>query len=350
MKDYYEVLELQKGASKDEVKKAFRRLAAKYHPDKKTGDEHKYKEITEAYAVLGDDKKKAEYDAYGHSFQGGGGGFNWADFSQAGNAQGFSFDINDIFENFGFSGQQHSRVKKGTDISIALDITFKESIFGTERKVMITKNATCEYCSGSGAKKGTELITCTTCGGQGKVQQASQSIFGQQFTTVRTCSVCNGIGKVPKEKCPHCTGTGVCRIQEEVTIKIPAGIQNNEVLGMRGYGNAIKDGEAGDLYVHIKVPEDSTIKRVGNNLYKDIPIKITDALLGNEYTVTTLDGDVTIVIPPGITHGELLRVKERGVPTPSGRGDFMCKIIVETPKKLSKKATKLIEELRGEGV
>jgi molecular chaperone DnaJ len=354
-KDYYKILELQKGASRDEVKKAFRKLAAKYHPDKKTGDEAKYKEITEAYAVLGDEKKKAEYDTYGQSFNGAGpsggfGGFDFSGFQQGGfNGQGFEFDLNDIFENFGFGGGARQQTQRGRDVSIDINLTFKESLFGVTRKVLITKNNTCQECEGSGAKKGTELTTCSTCNGQGKVRETRQSIMGS-FTTVRECAACHGKGQVPKERCPHCAGAGVARTEEEISIKVPLGISNGEVIRMTGRGEAIPHGQPGDLYIKVHVEPHPTIKREGTNLTSKLPIKLTDALLGATYTVDTMDGPVEIKIPAGIAHGELLRIKGKGVPHDGGRGDFMVKISIETPKKLSRKARKLVEELQQEGI
>jgi molecular chaperone DnaJ len=353
MKDYYTILGLQKGASKDEVKKAFRKKASEYHPDKKTGNEEKYKEVTEAYAVLGDQKKKAEYDTYGQSFSGGGagggqgfGGFDFSGFQQGGG--GVEFDINDIFQNFGFGGggQQSPR---GRDVSVDINLQFSESIFGVTRKLLITKNNTCDTCDGSGAKKGTEMDSCSTCGGQGKVRENRNSIMGS-FTTVRECSTCHGTGKVPKEKCGTCAGVGVRRSEEEISIKVPAGIQNGEVIRMTGRGEAVPNGQPGDLYIKVHVEAHKTIKREGSTLTTQLPVKLTDALLGGSYTVVTLDGDTEIKIPAGIAHGELLRIKGKGVPTDHGRGDFMVKISIETPKKLSRKAKKLVEELREEGI
>lgn len=355
MNDYYKILGLEKGASRDEVKKAFRKLAAKYHPDKKTGDEAKYKEITEAYAVLGDEKKKAEYDSYGHAFNNGGGGgaagFSWADFQQAAGAQGFEFDINDIFQNFGFGGGGGRQTARGRDISIDINLQFTDAVFGVTRKILLTKNVTCSHCTGSGAKAGTELTSCTTCGGSGRLHETRQSIMGS-FTTVRECSVCTGTGKVPKERCPHCAGAGITKAEEEITIKIPAGIQNGEVIRMTGRGEAMPHGQPGDLYIKVHVETHATIKRDGSTLSTTLPIKLTDALLGAQYQVDTLDGAIDINIPAGISHGELLRIKNKGVPLGSGtsRGDFMVKITVETPKHLSKKAKQLITDLQKEGI
>lgn len=356
MKDYYQILGLQKGASRDEVKKAFRKLAAQHHPDKKTGDEDKYKEITEAYAVLGDEKRKAEYDSYGHAFNnaGGqpGGGFSWGDFQQSGfGGQGFEFDINDIFENFGFGGGGGRRSARGRDISIDINLTFKDAVFGVERKILITKNSLCTHCEGSGAKSGTDLVTCTTCSGNGRIHETRQSIMGS-FTTVRECNICNGTGKVPKERCTHCAGAGVTRSEEEIRVAIPAGIQNGEVIRMTGRGEAMPKGQPGDLYIKVHVEAHPTIQRDGTTLSTTLSIKLTDALLGATYHVPTLDGQVEIAIPAGIAHGELLRIKNKGVPigTGSQRGDFLVRIKIETPKKLSRKAQKLVEELRSEGI
>ncbi len=358
MKDYYEVLGLHKGASRDEVKKAFRKLAAEYHPDKATGNEAKYKEITEAYAVLGDEKKKAEYDTYGHAYQnaGGGGagdfgGFNWADFQQGFSGQGgsFQFDINDIFESFGFGGGQQ-RQARGRDVSIDINLSFADAVFGTTRSVLLTKNNTCTHCEGTGAKKGTTQTTCTTCNGNGKIREARQSIMGT-FQTVRECATCHGTGKVPKERCGYCAGAGVMRQEEEISIKVPAGIQNGEVIRMTGRGEAMPRGQAGDLYIKVHVESHPSIKRDGTTLYTRLQIKFTDALLGSEYKVETLDGPVTLTIPAGITHGELLRIKSKGVPVDDrNRGDFMVKVEIQFPKSLSKSARKLIEELRKEGL
>src|SRR6056297_2193692 len=357
--NYYQTLGIEKNATKDEVKKAFRKLAAKYHPDKASGDEAKFKEISEAYAVLGDEKKRAEYDAYGHAFAGAGGGqgagfggFDFSGFQQAAGGQGFEFDINDIFENFGdvFGGGGRQRQRRGHDISIDINLTFKDSIFGTTRTVRLTKQSECEYCNGSGAKEGTELSSCTTCNGQGRVRETRQSIMGT-FQSVNVGESCQGSGQVPKEKCGHCAGVGVRRQEEEVEIKVPAGIQDGEVIRMTGRGEAIPGGQPGDLYIKVHVERDTKIKREGSNLIAELPVKLTDALLGNEYAVTTLDGSVTIKVPAGVSHGELLRIKGKGVPTSeSSRGDFLVKVRVETPAKLSRKARKLIEELRGEGI
>jgi molecular chaperone DnaJ len=359
-KEYYQTLGLEKGASKDEVKKAFRTLAGKYHPDKKTGDEAKFKEISEAYSILGNEKKKAEYDTYGHSFNGGGGqqggqqgagGFNWSDFQQAAGQQGgggFEFDMNDIFGGFG-GGQQ--RAARGRDISIDIELAFEDAIFGVTRKVLLTKTNKCTPCSGTGGKKGTEMKDCTTCNGQGKVREVRQSLMGQ-VQTVRECNVCMGRGKVPKEVCGDCAGAGVAQAEEEIEINIPAGIENGEMIRMTGRGEAISSGASGDLYIKIHVKSHKTIKRDRSTLHTNLHVKLSDALLGGTYKVATLDGDLDIKIPAGITHGEKLRIKNKGVPQgqSTSRGDFMTTIIIDLPQKLSRKAKKLIEELKAEGI
>lgn len=352
--DYYEILGLQKGATKDEVKKAFRKLASKYHPDKQTGDEAKFKEISEAYAVLGDDKKRAEYDTYGHAFQGAGGGagaqgfggFNWGDFQNAGQDGGFEFNINDIFGDvFGGGGRQ----ARGRDISMDIELAFADAVFGTTRKVLVTKNNTCSHCEGSGAKTGTDYVTCDTCNGNGKVRETRRSIMGT-FQTVRECSTCHGTGKMPKEKCEYCHGAGVVRSEDEIVIQVPAGIQHGEMIRMTGRGEAISHGVPGDLYIKIHVKPHASIQRDGTTLTTTLHIKLSDALLGNTYAVTTLDGIVEIKVPEGVKHAELLRIKGKGVPTGSSRGDFMVKIHIDIPQKLSRKARKLIEELKEEGI
>lgn len=356
-KDYYEILGVSKNASKDEIKRAFRKLAGQYHPDKKTGDEAKFKEISEAYSVLHDDKKKAEYDAYGHAFsgasggpQGGGfGGFDWSDFAQAaqGGGHGFEFDMSDIFGDM-FGGGRSGKAR-GRDISIDIELSFEESVFGTKRKVLLNKMNTCSVCKGSGAKPGTEMVTCVTCNGTGRIRETRQSILGT-FQTVRECNVCHGSGTVPKEKCGHCAGAGVRKSEEEIEVVVPPGIQAGEMIRMTGRGEAIPNGITGDLYIKVHVKPHPSITRDGANLVSKLHIKLTDALLGNSYSVATLDGPVDIKIPAGIKHGEILRLRGKGVGTGSNRGDFMVHIVIDIPQKLSRTARKLVEQLKEEGI
>lgn len=360
MKNYYEILGVDKKASKEEIKKAFRKLAHEYHPDKKSGSEEKFKEINEAYSILSDDKRRAEYDSYGRVFNNGAqaGGFSGTgpfDFNWAGSgAEGFGgqpfegFDLGDIFgEFFGGGGQKN---KRGRDISIDLEISFKESVFGTSRKVLIQKNSFCDLCAGSGAKKGTELNTCSVCNGQGKIREVKKSLIGS-FSVNRTCDKCNGKGKIPKEKCKNCMGLGILRKSQEINIMIPAGIENGEMIRLSGEGEAASGGSSGDLYVKIYVKQDKNFKKEGNNLITDLNIKLSDALLGSEYNVETLDGNLKVKIPENISFGEILRVKGRGVPIGKNqRGDLYIKINIVLPKKLSRNAKKIIEDLKREGI
>ncbi len=357
MKDYYAILGVERGASKDEIKKAFRVLASKYHPDKKTGDEAKFKEISEAYSILSDDKKRSEYDTMG-SYTAGGQGGPWSGFGgfggfQQNGQQGFEFDLNDIFENFGemFGGRSGAqrRQSRGHDISVDIELTFKEAVFGTRRSLKLMKNGTCVSCKGTGARAGTDMTECSTCNGNGKIRETRQSILGQ-FATVRECSACRGTGKMPKEKCPDCSGFGVRRSEDIVDINIPPGIDNGEMIRMTGRGEAVQGGVSGDLYIKIHVQPHATIKRDGDVLTTTIKVKLTDALLGTTYSVETLDGAVDIKIPEGVKHNEQLRIKGKGVPDGSNRGDFLVKVQIDMPQKLSKQARKLIEDLKKEGL
>ena len=349
-KDYYNILGIDKKATKVEIKKAFHKLAHKYHPDKKDGDEKKFKEASEAYSVLSDEKKRSEYDAYGQAFggnsnagpQGGFGGFGQ---QQQG---GFEFDLGDIFGDF--FGGRNSAKKRGSDISIDIEVTFSEAVFGVDRKILLTKNSFCKSCNGSGAKKGSEMETCSTCNGNGKVRETKQSFFGS-FSNVKVCEKCHGTGKLPKEKCKDCHGVGIQRKQEEINIKIPAGINNGEMIRLTGAGEAISGGMAGDLYIKVRVTPHKDFRKEGVDLKMDLEVKLSDALLGAEYTVETLDGKIKVAIPKGVSHGEMLRIKGKGVPvSESRRGDLFIKIKIKLPNKLSKKAKKLVEELKEEGI
>ncbi len=365
MKDYYQILGIQKGASDADVKSAFRKLAQKYHPDKKEGDEAKFKEVSEAYSVLSDKKKRAEYDTYGKTFAGGGpqqggfGGFDFSNFStgssfggqgfngQGFNGQSFEFDLGDMFGEF-FGGGRAQR--RGRDISVDIELTFKESIFGVERRLLISKLGTCDICSGTGAKPGTKLMTCPTCNGKGQIQESRSSFFGT-FTTSVICGKCAGRGQVPETACATCRGEGVLKKDEEILINVPAGVSDGEMVRMTGRGEALAGGQAGDLYIKLHVKQDPRFSRDGANILVSLPVKLTDALVGATYRVPTLEGDTVIEIPAGIVHGETIRVKGEGVPTSRGsRGDLIVRIDIQFPKKLSKSAKELIEKLRNEGI
>lgn len=349
-KDYYNILGVSKRASKEEIKKAFRKLAHKYHPDKKDGDEIKFKEVNEAYGILSDDKKRAEFDAYGKIFNDGGstgfGGFEGFAGGTGFNAQEFNFG--DIFSEF-FGGARQ-RVKRGRDISIDIAISFKESVFGTERKVLLTKTSKCSTCGGSGSKEHSEFKTCNICNGKGKIHETKSSLIGT-FTSVGSCDTCRGTGSIPKDKCGACKGFGVLKKEEEIAISIPPGISNGEMIRLSGAGEAVPDGMPGDLYIKVHVQEDKVFKKEGSNIRMDLNIKFTDALLGGEYTIATLDGDITVKIPAGVSFGEILRVKEKGVAiTKNHRGDLLICVRITLPAKLSRKSKLLIEELKKEGV
>jgi molecular chaperone DnaJ len=356
MKDYYQILGVAKDASEDDIKKAFRKLAQKYHPDKKGGDEAKFKEVSEAYAVLSDKNRRAQYDMGGQSFGGQAGGFGGFDFSQFSNGfggfqgsfnNGQEFDIGDIFgEFFGGGGQ---RTRRGRDISIDIELTFRESIFGTERRVLISKIGVCDECKGSGAEQGSKMMTCSSCNGKGEIRETRNTFFGA-FTSARTCPKCFGKGTVPERVCRKCHGEGVSRREEEIVVQVPPGIEDGEMVRMPGRGEAAVNGAAGDLYVKLHVKQDPMFVREGNNLVTVLKIKLSDALLGGRYTIKTLEADETIDIPPGVGHGEIIRIRGRGVPSQRGRGDIIVRTDIELPKKLSKEARVLVEKLRGEGL
>jgi len=360
-KDYYSVLGIPKNASKEEVKKAFRNLAHQYHPDKQSGNETKFKEINEAYQVLSDDRKRAEYDTYGSTFGGQGaaqggfgfgeGGFDFSGFANAGGFDGIEFDLGDMFGDFfGGMGGKKKRVSRGRDLSIDIELPFADAVFGAERKVLIGKTVLCGACGGKGAKEGIGMIPCASCNGQGRIHDTKRTILGT-FSTVKDCDTCRGKGEMPKEKCAECKGYGILRGEEEIEIIIPPGMKDGEVIRFSGKGDAVSDGIPGDLYVKIHCMGHKNFRREGNNLVMDLDIKLSDALLGSEYHITTLDGKITLKIPDGVSHGDTLRIREKGVPFDRGnRGDLLVKLNIKLPKKLSKKAREAFETLREEGV
>ncbi len=357
-KNYYEILGVEKSASKEDIKKAFRKLAHEYHPDKKGGNAEKFKEANEAYSILSDDQKRAQYDTYGQTFAGGAqgngfGGFDGFDFSGFTNGQGFSaegFDLGDIFGEF-FSGGRKSRAKRGRDISVDIELNFEEAVFGIERAFLLHKVSECKTCNGSGAKKGSETIECKQCNGKGKIREMKRSIFGS-IEMSRTCEACNGSGKVPKETCEACRGAGVLKQEEEIKIKVPSGIENGEMIRLSGAGESVKGGISGDLYIKVHVKKHKVFEKRANDLVMNLSILLSDALLGAEYDIHTLDGISKLKIPEGTNTGDVLQIKDRGVPTGIGknRGDIMVRITVAIPKKLSKSAKDLVQKLKGEGL
>lgn len=353
-KNYYETLGIDRKATQDDIKKAFRKLAQKHHPDK-GGSEDKFKEITEAYSVLSDEKRRREYDNYGQTFGGGpqggaagGNPFGGFDFSQG----GMEFDFSDLFGG-GFSdifGGGSPRARRGRDISIDIEVTFKESVLGGMREVLISKISKCDVCKGNGAKPGTEMKTCETCNGAGRVHETRNSMLGQ-FSSVRTCPTCEGVGKIPTEACDNCKGRGVLKRQEEIKVSIPAGIDGGEMIRMPGMGEAIKNGTSGDLYVKVHVKSDPVFRKDGLNLIMNAPLKLTDALLGTTLKVTTVEGKtLDVKVPPMTGAEETLRLRGKGINTDRGTGDLLIRLSATLPRKLSSKAKKAIEELRVEGL
>ena len=360
-KDYYEVLGVPKNSSKDELKKAFHKLAHKYHPDKNKGDDKMFKEVNEAYQTLSDDQKRAQYDQFGAdgpSFGGGGGGFNQGnmggfDFSGFQGQAGFDMgDLGDIFSDFfggGMRGGSQAE-RRGRDISTEITISFADAIFGITKKILLTKTSECETCHGSGGKPGAKQVTCSHCNGKGQIRETKRSILGT-FATTKMCDICNGSGTIPSEMCGTCKGAGVKKKEEEIEIRIPAGIEPGEMVRMTGLGEAVKNGTAGDLYIKINITRHPVFTREGQNLYMDLEIKLSEAILGAEHPIETLDGNVTMKVPEGIASGTQLRIREKGIPSSrSKRGDLIVKVIVKIPTKLSRKAKEAIELLKEEGL
>ncbi|MFA6226987.1 MAG: molecular chaperone DnaJ [Candidatus Paceibacterota bacterium] len=360
-KDYYKTLGLERNASKEDIKKAFRKLAHEHHPDK-GGNQEKFKEASEAYSVLSDDTKRQQYDTYGSagpagSGRGAGGfgqggfgdfGFDFSGFQNQAGGQGFDFDLGDIFGDI-FGGGARRAPKKGRDISVDMEISFSESIFGAEKKIRLTKTSKCNTCDGTGAKRGTGMEKCSVCNGHGRVRETKRSIFGN-FATEKICDNCGGSGKVPREKCAECRGAGILKKESELEIKIPADIDDEQVIRLSGGGEALKGGISGDLYIKIHVKVDPLFSKEGKNLVTELNIKISDALLGSKYSLKTLDGDIELKIPEGVAYGEILRIRGKGVPiSASKRGDLLVKINIKLPHRLSREAKEAVEKLKEEG-
>ncbi len=359
-KDFYEVLGVEKNASKDEIKKAFHKLAHQYHPDKNKGDDKKFKEVNEAYQTLSDDQKRAQYDQFGQTFangQGpgfqGGQGFGGFDFSGFQNGQGgFDMgDIGDIFSEFfngGMGGGARSR--RGRDISTEIHITFSEAIFGIDRKILLTKQSVCDTCNGTGGKPGTKMDQCKKCNGKGQLHETKRSFLGT-FSSTKLCEECSGSGQVPHEKCTTCHGHGVLTKQQEIDVRIPAGIHDGEMVRLSGMGEAVPHGQSGDLYIKINVGTHPMFKREGSDLVTSLNLKLSDALLGMEYKLETLDGEIEVKVPEGVSPNEILRVKGKGVPSGRGkRGDILIHVHIKLPHKLTRQAKNLVEKLREEGI
>lgn len=351
-RDYYEVLGVQKGASDAELKKAYRNLAKKYHPDVNPGNkeaEAKFKEANEAYEVLSDPQKRSRYDQFGHAgtdpngFGGGAGGFSDFDFG----------GIGDIFETFfggsGFGGGR-SRSKrgpqKGADIKYSMEISFEEAAFGVEREINVSRMEVCSKCTGTGAKPGTNASTCQHCNGTGQVQIKQNTPFGQ-FINTKTCDVCKGEGKIITDPCPACNGKGKLRNNVKLKINVPAGIDDGQTISLRGEGDpGSKGGPNGDLFLNIRVKPHPLFKRQGNDVVCEVPITFTQAALGAELEVPTLDGKVKYTVPEGTQTGSVFRLKGKGIPflRGNGRGDQYVKVNIDVPKKLNEKQKALLKE------
>ncbi len=371
-KDYYQILGVEKSASQAEIKTAFRKLAHKYHPDKGGGDEAKFKEINGAYQTLSNKEKRQQYDQFGTTFEdagrSGAGGFSWQDstrgstgpsggFGGSGAQSGFRTeninfeDLGDIFgDMFGFGGGGKRRRKAGgRDIAADITVDFNEAVFGAEKVLDLYKDIICPKCHGNKAEPGSKIETCKTCGGSGQVAQVQQTFLGA-FQTVRACPECRGEGKSYSQKCKKCRGQGVIKDEKRIKVKIPAGIDNSQTIRLAGEGEATSSGQAGDLYLTIKVNPDPRFARHGYDIHTEKEITISQAVLGAKVPVETIDGEVTLKIPVGTQAGKVFKLSGKGV-TKLGmrsRGDHLIKIDIKIPSRLSKKEKKLFEELAEE--
>lgn len=358
MKDYYQILGISKNASPEEIKKAYYKLAHKYHPDKGTGDEKKFKEINEAYQVLSDKEKRAQYDRFGRVFEGAPGFEPGFDFQWSWGRPNIEFDFEDlgemVEEMFGFGVPRRRKdLKKGKDIEIDIEIPLTATLKGEEKLVTLYKYITCSRCQGTGAEPGTKIIECFSCRGTGEVQQIKKTFFGS-FTRYTTCPECGGEGAHPEKSCNVCRAEGRVKDKEDIKIWIPAGVDTNQVIKVGGKGEAgKKGGKPGDLYVRIFVKKHQIFARKGDDLYIEVPISFSQAALGDEIEIPTLEGKkILLTVPPGTESGKILKISGKGIPHFSGygRGNLYVELLVKTPKKLTKKQKELLEKLKEEGI
>ena len=344
-RDYYEVLGLSKGAGEAEIKKAYRSMAKKYHPDMNPGDaeaEAKFKEVNEAYAVLSDADKKAQYDQFGHAAfdqTAGGGGAGFGGFGDFG-------DIGDIFGSFfggafgGSSARSRNSPMRGEDVGARVTVTFEEAAFGVKKDVSYNRVQKCPDCSGSGASKGTSPETCSACGGQGQ-RRVTQRLGGMAFQTTATCDKCRGTGKIIKNPCSNCRGTGYIKVTKKLSVNIPAGIDDGERIALRGQGcDGRNGGPAGDLIITVNVKKHNIFERDGYNIYCEIPLTVAEATLGAEIDVPTLEGNQKFTIPEGTQPGTQFTIRQKGIPyinNANRKGDLIFTVNVEIPKSLSEK-------------
>lgn len=355
-KNYYDILGVSKNASDDEIKKAYRVLAKKYHPDLNPGNAEaaeKLKEVNQAYSVLSDKTKRQNYDTYGsESGPQGFGGFGGGGFSGFG-GEGFG-DFGDIFSNIfggafggGRSSKRASAPSQGADIQVKIKLSFVESAFGAKKSINLTRSETCPHCKGTGAKNGTEFDTCSRCSGSGVIRQTQNSLFGQMISE-SVCPDCRGTGKKIKEKCSHCSGAGVTRENRSIELNIPGGIDNNQVLTLRGQGEAGRNGgPAGDIQILIQVENHKTLKREGFDVYEDVPISFTEALLGAKVKIPGINETLEINVPECTQNGTIITLKGKGIKmlNKNGYGDLFAKIYVEMPKSLDKKQKQALADI-----
>lgn len=365
-RDFYEVLGVSKGASDTEIKKAYRKAAMKYHPDKfsgasdkeKTEAEDKFKEVNEAYQILSDENKKAQYDRFGHAaFENGGGGAGAGGFGGGfGGFGGGGFeDLGDIFGSFfggggggfgGFGGSERRGPEPGEDLRYNLELTLEEAAKGVEKTLKYKRQGKCQTCGGSGAEKGSKMHTCKKCNGSGTIQVTQRTVFGT-FQTAQECDACHGKGEVPEHKCKKCHGTGIDKEVVEKTVKIPAGIDDGQKLRLSGMGNASTEGGPnGDLYVYIKVKNHPFFERRGEDIICEVPITFTKAALGGDIEIPTLNGKKTIKIPAGTQNDKLFRMKGEGIKNPRSpyTGDQIVKIKIEVPVNLNDEQQELLKK------
>ena len=352
-RDYYEVLGVSKDADEATIKKAYRKLAKKYHPDTNPGDkeaEAKFKEASEAYAVLSDSEKRRQYDQFGHAAfeNGGGGGASGFDFGDMGDIFGDIFG-SDIFGSMfgGGRSRNNNGPRRGADIRVNVRITFAESVTGTSKTIDVTLKDPCSKCNGTGAKPGTHPETCSKCGGKGQVVYTQQSMLGM-VRNVQPCPDCNGTGKIIKEKCPDCYGTGYISSKKTIEVKIPAGIDNGPCVRIQGKGEpGVNGGQRGDLLVAVMISADPEFERDGYNIFSNVKISYPTAVLGGEIKVKTVDGEVLYDVKPGTDSGTRVRLKGKGMPTvrnASVRGDHYITLVVDIPKKLTSEQKDLLVE------
>lgn len=357
-RDYYEILGISKSASADEIKKAFRKAAVKYHPDKEGGDETKFKEVNEAYEVLKDQQKRQRYDQFGHAGVGGdaGGGAGGNPFEGFGGfgGQNVHFDfgdggLGDIFgQFFGGGGQRQRGPKRGRDVEAHIALTFEQAVFGADEEIELTMEDECSHCKGTTIEPGYSMKTCPTCKGAGQQTRVMNTVFGQIQQAV-TCETCAGSGKVPEKVCNVCHGKGTERRKQTITLKVPAGIDDGSTVRLRERGEAVGGGARGDLYVNIRVKPHKKFTREGDIILSEEHIAMVDAALGTEIDVDTVDGVVRMKIPAGTQSGTDFKLAAHGVPhlRNNSRGAHIVSVIVDTPTKLSKKQKELLEQFNG---